>query len=109
MNVKRLRQLADHIESLPTGAYDQTRYLHFCGSPACIAGHAVALFGSGRLPERIGLYSGLACDLLDLDDDKGDALFSAFPPLGRDARPDDAARVLRHLAATGDVVWEEVR
>lgn len=41
MNATNLRLVADAIERSTT--YDQSCWLHTCGYPACIAGHAAAL------------------------------------------------------------------
>ena len=55
-NVKRLRQLADHVDGMPSydalgdgPAIDMHMWLADCGTVGCIAGHAVVLFDG---PER---------------------------------------------------------
>ena len=56
MNQERITELIEHMSKLPDDAYNQKMFAHFefkddnktpnpyCGSPACIAGHAVYLF-----------------------------------------------------------------
>lgn len=78
---------------------------HNCGTVACIGGWTVKLFG--EITEAVD-FEGEARDLLGLDDTQGHRLFYAG---GIDARrftsiqPAHAVRVLRHLAATGEVDW----
>lgn len=74
-----------------------------CGTAACIGGHAEILFN----PSNIGGFVDNAAELLGLDHDTADALF--FPVYykrrwDRITRA-KAARVLRHLAKTGNVDW----
>ena len=126
MNVERIRALAEHIESLPTvgmtwddaqrQAYCQRTYAHLCGTPACIAGWAVHLFGDA---EGNG-EPGEAGALLGLEPDAAAMLFHGDPfnargrawgheagdgATDREATAADAAATLRHLADTGRVDW----
>jgi hypothetical protein len=108
MDHLKVLELAAHIEAAPhrkdrdirfgtTG--DRLQPTHFnmrhwhCGTCACIGGHAEAMFGHP--------------DALELDSDQEDELFyPSNPPLKYDEiQPADAAKVLRHLAETGEVDW----
>ena len=123
MNKELILELADRIEESET--YDQSDYYTWCRAPACIAGHCVAMH-----PEFVefveeshciceGSYqhiSDLAEEMLELEKDQAAMLFLAIPPghtqygqLGAYATVTNAtaARVLRHLAKTGQVEWEE--
>ena len=48
MNVENINKLIDHLESIPEIKYDQKRYTHGCGSPACVIGHADSLIRKER-------------------------------------------------------------
>lgn len=88
-----------------------------CGTRACIAGWACIIFCE---PQDFDLYGDTAQNaryLLDLDEDQADALFT--PSTGNDMRaqvhlPDlsgitrqRAVKMLRLLAETGQVFWNE--
>ena len=111
MNKANIWKLADHIEQLDPREYDQSVFAHDCGTPACVAGHALAL--AGRWEEADGgsegfaLPFGVAMDWLGLDDVAAERLFVSYP-WGRfdDATRQDAAATLRHLAETGEVRWK---
>lgn len=71
-----------------------------CGSPACIAGWALAIMGSDHLcithigPAMFGLTVGVSMEL-----------FGGITPLKAAATPTQAANVLDHLLRTGEVDW----
>ena len=81
LNVDRLRELADFIESLPTGQFDmdhwgnntaieavQHIYEHgtvACDTPACIGGWAAVLYGGDAVEDTAGT-SGAAYGLQDI-------------------------------------------
>jgi hypothetical protein len=76
----------------------------FCNSTCCIAGAAVALSRSLKVS---GAYQTLGAQALGLDELTSMRLFHA-PGSGqelRDISPQRAARVVRHLIATGNVDW----
>ena len=58
MNVERILQLADIIEVQPhmtdedPEGFTMMDYIHDCGSPACIAGWAVATFSDSDILKR---------------------------------------------------------
>ena len=112
MNTDHILKLAEHIEQLDPSEYDQSQLEHpRCGTPACIAGHAVWLAGWwGRLPTGFGAQIDFAKDWLGLSQAERYALFSAHPD-GLDDPPtaQDAAATLRHLAETGEVDWRATR
>lgn len=131
MNVENILQLADHLETLAPSdgrvGYDQTRYVHPCGTPACIAGHACALaFGvgpydvDGRLIEDVlgtEEESEVAARWLGIDEGTAKRLFAPRPfriwgcagEPAKDPEPWQAARVLRTLVRTRDVRWDTVQ
>lgn len=95
LRVDRLLLLADEIER-PTQGWIYDMRIGRCGTRACLAGHAELMFGNDGGEMAFGLT-----------DDQRDALYM---PVGWDfdrAYNDRAraARVLRHLAATGIVDW----
>ena len=129
MNTARLLALADAIEGhvLPELGFNMEVYYstayrnlpdrsgHECGTIACIAGWACKLYGS--LGEG---YFATAAYHLDLDYETANELFippgpahwdeenhswQEFPVNTWKATPAQAARVIRHLAATGKVDW----
>lgn len=121
MNVERIRQLAAHLRE-PTTAphFDMDRWLqsnatnrmpigqaiYTCGTVACIAGHATALFQPDIWVESVGVWE-IAERLLGLTEDEASDLF--LPTDFRDnlstITPEEAAATLDHLAATGEVDW----
>lgn len=72
-----------------------------CGSPACIAGWALALMGDDYLciievgPKMFGLTPSASMDL-----------FGEITPVKARATPTQAANVLDHLIRTGEVRWD---
>jgi hypothetical protein len=56
MNYANLKTLRDAIEKDNT--FNMNRYVHTCGTPACIAGHATALMGEDAVQELFaaGVY-----------------------------------------------------
>ena len=144
----RIRQLADHIEDQDDIAYEieaelvdpeehhlvgytQTEWTHGCGTPACIAGHAVALAltlehipggPSGEEPQvgcpaaelYVGEYTSdleigvTAGEWMGLDGRMSEQLFEPHPlPGDKHPTPRHAAWVLRNLADTGLVEWND--
>lgn len=120
MNTERILKLADHIEKLEHVSCSQSKdysdkyfnmnvyVFDYCGSPACIAGHAVHMF-SDEPNKRIhfDLIRKRAQDLLGLDLSECYELFNVN---GRDVlyttTPKHAAATLRHFAETGVIDWE---
>ena len=114
MNTENILKLADHIEGLDPSEYDQSVFMHDCGTPACIAGHAVFLAGSwdevSEDEESEYLTPCIASRWLGLRIPKAHELFDSDPVhLDETPTPQDAARTLRHLAETGEVVWSHRR
>lgn len=122
MNVERIRQLAAHLSEPATAPhFDMDNWLsvmgedeaerpigeiiHECGTVACIAGHAVALFSpSERISEA--LIWDTAAKLLGLSGGESGNLF--LPHQGAQSfniSAADAAVVLDHLADTGLIDW----
>jgi hypothetical protein len=133
LNKKRLLQLADVLEahSIPDVGFNMwTFYIeldkaerglrdysnHKCGTVACIAGHTLLLFeenGRRILEERsfVDDISQKAAEILGLRPWQTSELFyqTSIPTRGgrQPITPQHAARVIRHLAATGEVDWEK--
>lgn len=107
LRVDRLLALAEEIERPSRGwGFDMSRWPYRtymggeCGTPACIAGHAEAMYLCD--PQ----------DALGISDLKAQVLF--FPELYDGPEYDTidrawAARTLRHLAATGIVDWNATK
>lgn len=110
MNHEAIIELANALEQgLPNVRFDLFDWLELrsCGTQACIAGHAVILrkglaYASKMNAHRIALE---AEEILGLDRGKANDLFTPAPGEGYLNDPRRAARVLRHLAETGDVDW----
>lgn len=91
--------------------------LNVCGTVACIAGWAVAAFNPKLQGFQID-YEQIAADLLGLRYEQADRLFTPSDN-GDDCDPEDedrspyaasakqAAKVVRHLAETGEVDWSK--
>ena len=104
MNRERVLELADWIEKLPPEDFDMTTWRHGCQSPACIAGHAFALFEPKLFANTIGSEYSRAKSALGLNRRRAADLFTPDGLMDRTTNI-QAARVLRHLAETGVVDW----
>ena len=122
MNKHDLLILADHLElNIPSRLFNMDSWGNDpyepiedhkdCGTPACIGGHARILFNI--IPnEEDGLVVALA-NYFDLSLSVGHGLFLSYrescrgvTPFGyRDISPAEAAKIIRHLVATGEVKW----
>jgi hypothetical protein len=104
---------AHRLESFAYQPYDE-EILHTCGTVACVAGWAKALFA----PKSCDLPFDVGAEVLDLEHEQSYHLFT--PPTDEwalklppekpyvyDATARGAAKVLRHLAATGKVDWSK--
>ncbi len=129
MNKERLLALADRIENLDGELgfnmahwYDENSGLddmsgHDCGTVACIAGHAVDMFGEKGWLRNAYRYHSLVISvsenarrLLDLERQISDELFGENVVTGMELwgiRPLTAAKVIRHLIETGEVRWDK--
>jgi hypothetical protein len=134
MDKKRLLKLAEVLESDEAAKhfdmesfYDDGagnlpnvrvgEFIHRCGSVACIAGWAVATFDPKRTTRDDTL--GLATALLGLNSQQAHRLFVPGEERGCDEFSDrtrrsvydataaEAAKVVRHLAETGEVDWSK--
>lgn len=128
MHIKRINKLADTIEAgHPEVGFNMRTYGNRsgdytdrsgrgCGTVACVAGWAIALFslngrGQAVKEQRVGSagWKGAfftASDLLGLDDMTASALFQPETVAWYKITPAIAAKTLRHLAKTGEVVWD---
>lgn len=120
MNVERIRQLAAHLRKpAPASHFNMDRWLQAdieddddrpigvvlneCGTAACIAGHAVALFRPMEKVHEFAIWR-TAEGLLGLTADQSSDLF--LPGVEWvEASAEQAALVLDHLASTGEVEW----
>ena len=136
MNKERILKLANHIETChysPDGPKDKQNNKHFnmdtwvftCGSPACMAGHTLSLFGTKhKKTESNRNILQEAAYLLGLDLDAANKLFSPeeynienghedmYPYHDMDEEDviaDLAAACLRHLAESNYVDWQQAR
>ena len=100
MNTDKILRLADFIEASET--YNQATYFNICGTPACIAGHAVALFiGIGNYPFNMW---GTAMHLLGFDSHTAAKVFNPRDP---EPTAKEAAEMLRFLVEYKTVRWGE--
>ena len=131
VNAERCRVLAAHLRALPEKAptfdadtwfctprrsyfYANNVYEHHndCGTSACMAGHAVWLFGAERI-DPWKEVADLARDLLGLSTRQAELLFIPWLRIDDIAGPGDitperAAEVLERLAETDEVCWAPV-
>lgn len=123
MNKERLEALASHIEKLAPhhcdadageGCFTMSTYFYSCGSPACIAGHCVALFEPELFTKTVienpvdnSIVLHQAKNLLGLSFGTAQRLFRMVGTQRTylEITPTGAAKVLRHLARTGNVNW----
>jgi hypothetical protein len=116
LNLTRLVQLAYMIENSiapkahPTLKFDMMTYWGIgmeCGTAACIAGWAVATFRKDQPQTSMQIdVKKDARDILGLDPFEAHQLF--VPPYLSRRTAADAVQVLRNLAITGKVEWEEL-
>ena len=133
MNVDRIREMAAYLRQPlpPTRRFDMSIYGDSfiapgndapCGTVACIAGHAVMLFGDAlqfelrqraegdprsdieRLVATTGSVPDQAQKLLDLANWEASALFCPVGDL-TGITASDAADTLEHFADTGRIDW----
>ncbi|MCI0560526.1 MAG: hypothetical protein MN733_18725, partial [Nitrososphaera sp.] len=95
MNIKRMKQLADHLRSIDstseTGFYIGVWYEegisdwrgNECKSVACIAGHAVILFGDIESDTATSTTREMAQEYLELTYNQAHALFTPDWPGAR--------------------------
>lgn len=105
MNIDRIRELAIHLRSIQPEMFDMDCWGYGgCRMAACIAGHASRLWPQDYQYSTIADH---AAYVLDLDQGIADQLF--LPDMSLDeflhVTPGTAAKVLDHLADTGDVEW----
>jgi len=130
MNKELLQKVRDRIAD-ETVHYDQAHYWktpegaspftlvnatkngEFCGTPCCIAGHAVYEVGVEKVKQlRIDSIDLAAQKLLELSDTDASLMFFSKPiRVGRfgdrsPTRPETLA-MLDHAIKTGEVRWEE--
>ena len=120
MNVERINQLADHLErDVREVNFSMLNYwfvnptTEYCGTPACVAGHTVALFGGSlwyknNVPRRSDSDNRtfkFAAELLGLDEGRAQQLFC---PDAMGIAKSTAVSTLRGLAENGRVHWSSV-
>ena len=112
MNIDNIRKTIESLRASTT--YDQTEYNDDCGTPACIAGHAVIDAGL-ILKTNLGYcydVEGVVYDIeeaaatwLGLKDECVVDLFYMYPLGGKTVTKEDAIKVLENLIETGEVDW----
>lgn len=122
LNIELLEKFADYLEHVAEedGFFSMLDYFTSCGSPSCMAGHAIFLFQNedwkaGR-EKDVTLNSfdahGSAADLFGLDELQAHKLFipSTDGPTVNpyDATAKGAAGVVRNLITTGEVDWTKM-
>lgn len=118
MNIENIHRLADYLDTLNEVAparfnMNQWYAEHPCGTIGCIAGHAMVLLDPRGAqwnwkPYNAAEHLGLVCNQLE----RSVELFTPDEDILRECgldyrgvRANHAAKVLRHLAATGKVDW----
>ena len=106
MNKERIIHLAGVIKT--SHIYYQARFTHPWGTPACVAGHAVAEFDPAAFADEDTDLWDRAAALLDLTPEQADALFGDEDDEGLSISPTAgcAAETLRGLVNTGEVCWD---
>ena len=112
MNVDNIRTTIESLRASTT--YDQTEYNDDCGTPACIAGHAVIDAGL-ILKTNLGYcydVEGVVYDIeeaaatwLGFGGQRVADLFSIYPLGEKTVTKEDAIAVLENLIETGEVDW----
>ena len=119
MDVQRILEFADLLDQLDPSVFKMDAWLDddvwlyggpvTCNTTACIAGHAVFMFGSKadycNFMEKPSSAEGIGQRLLGLTESQANDLFQDYPAYGG-IMPSQAARVLRHLAQTDEVDWK---
>ena len=130
MNKERILKLAKYLVVEPE-RYDQRNYFHEmlgdvqydgsdaydCDTPACVAGHAIFLFGTAEEKEWINSdpfckgwrTEETAQQLLELNFEDAKDLFYADPFHSNGTlypTAEQAVRTLNHFAETSEVDWE---
>lgn len=95
---QNILKLADFIENLSSDQYNQRTYIDHNGG-RCICGWVNYL--NATMPKEWVQ----ACKYLGVTEDQGKILFAAHPWPALNPTKEQAARVLRHLAVTGEVNW----
>lgn len=127
MNIANINRLADYLDALneaAPGRFNMNQWYaeHPCGTVGCIAGHAMVLLDPkgaiwGWKPSHAAAHLGLDIASSPKHDDIAEELFApdevdlkeACGHDYRSIRANHAAKVLRHLAATGKVDWSVLR
>ena len=123
---KMLAKVRDAVAKSKT--FNQERWYNECGTPGCIAGHAVACAEGWTVRDRgadLPLYdrfvpvdpSGYILDwddagaeILDLDKETADSLFSEDPLSSeRSVTRVEAVRAIENVIETGSPCWSEIQ
>jgi hypothetical protein len=109
VNVAECLDLADFLESLPEELFDMGKFAPYeCGTPACIGGWLARNNSEEFLASPLST-TDFGAKKLGLTYDQAYTLFvggSYFPKFSIfNANNQQAAKILRHLAATGEVDW----
>lgn len=103
---ERILRLANTIERSPT--YNQGTWVHPCGSPACIAGHATSQCNMEHNNALPLTNPHIAEAYMGLSVTSAHYMFSGAPLVmtrGRMPTNKEAAAVLRNYVSTGVVDW----
>lgn len=122
MNTENILRLAEFLEALPQGRFNMAswarsrtgQYLYLegpveaaieCGTVCCIGGWGVLLFDIGDSSKGVAKKLGLGDPNGEPPDPIASELFFPKSEAINERDPHKAARVLRHLAETGEVDW----
>ena len=104
MNIKNIQRVRNVIEAHPD-QYDQEDFFHDCGTPSCIAGHAV-FHRDYAIALNRSVYT-IARDQFGISSTAAKQLFHGAPYGVEELPPTpaEALGVLDHLIETGEVKW----
>ena len=113
MNIDNIRKTIESLKASKT--FDQAHFLHSCGTPACIAGHAAADAGISYKRVPSSNYFNVAATIKTAaahwfgiypDSKEADKLFFTISPNNIATTKEEAIAVLENFIETGRVEWE---
>ena len=114
MNIDNIRKTIESLKASKT--FNQAHFLHSCGTPSCIAGHAAADAGISykRVPgsnfnvaETIKTAAAVWFGIYP-DSEEANKLFFTIDPNDIVTTKEEAIAVLENFIETGRVEWERV-
>lgn len=113
-NVENCEKLARVIEDLElsnlqdNSGFCMTGHQHYCGTPSCISGWAAHICLGTKAKGFEGDIDEVSADFLGIELNRAGTHELFYPSVSDPwdkITPTQAAKVLRHLAATGETDW----